>query len=404
MSSAWSPPAGAAAAVLLALAVAGCAGYGMYVRPGTAPDCAACAAAPAQLDTRVLLIGDTGELNPGHPTLEALIPLAAGVQDRSVAVFLGDNIYPRGLPAPGEEGVEAERETAEAILERHVEALEAARLRSIFVPGNHDWDRSGPRGLERILAQAEYLEGAPEIESRVLPSAGCPGPVVRDLGEQLRLIVIDSEWLLRAEHPKTTACGAGDQGALDDADDDRFYAALEEAVAGAGRRQVLLTLHHPLKTRGSHGGHFTVKDFFFPLTLVRSWLWLPVPAIYPPLRYWVVRSDQDLFGSRNREMVRRLEAVLATAERPAIVASGHEHTLQILDDPELPIWYLVSGSGAKREATGQGEDTIFKHAVPGLMVLDLFVDGRISLRVIELGDRGEPQQVFSTWLSGGPPG
>jgi hypothetical protein len=394
--------AAAALCALLAVGAAGCAGYGMYVRPGTVPTCDECAAAPPLLDTRVLLIGDTGELNPGNPTLEALTPLAAGVQDRSLAVFLGDNIYPRGLPAPGEEGVEPERQTAAAILDTHVEALEAARLRSVFVPGNHDWDHSGRRGLERILAQAEYLEGAETIEARVLPSQGCPGPVVRDLGEQLRLIVIDSEWLLRAEHPKATDCGAGDAGAVEDADNERFYAALAAAVQGAGRRQVLLTLHHPLKTRGSHGGHFTVKDFFFPLTLVKSWLWLPVPAIYPPLRYWVVRSDQDLFGSRNREMVRRLEAVLATAERPAIVASGHEHTLQVMDDPALPIWYLVSGSGAKREATGEGEDTIFKHAVPGLMVLDLFVDGRVSLRVIELGDRGEPREVFSTWLSAGP--
>jgi hypothetical protein len=169
-------------------------------------------------------------------------------------------------------------------------------------------------------------------------------------------------------------------------------------VQEAGDRRVLVATHHPLRTRGSHGGYVTGKDLFFPLTHVQSWLYLPVPLIYPALRYWVVRSDQDLHGSRNREMARRLDEVLGQAAVPPIVAAGHEHSLQVFDDPELPIAYLVSGSGAKTEPTGATADTLFKHAARGLMVVDFFKDGRASVRVIE-PEAGRAEEVFAHWFN-----
>ncbi len=376
-----------------------CGGHSLYVRPGVDPRCATCAASPAQLDTRVLLIGDAGELDPGNPALDLLGDLAAGAPSRSVAVFLGDNVYPRGLPGAGEEAPD-ERVTAEQILQLQVAAAGRAGIPAVFVAGNHDWDKSGPRGLERMQAQEAFLAEATAAEAVLHPSAGCPGPVVLDLGERVRLIAVDSEWLLREDHPKLTDCtwGApGEQNPLPSSDAEGFYAALAEAVQGAGGRRVLLATHHPLKTRGSHGGYFTAKEFIFPLTLFKSWLYLPIPFVYPPLRYWVVRSDQDLYGSRNREMVSRIEEILAAAPAAAIAAAGHEHTLQVFDDPELPIWYLVSGSAAKLEPTGKSDDTIFKHAAPGIMAVDFFADGRVSVRVVEVSATGS-KQVFALWL------
>jgi len=389
--------------VVLALLVASaaCGGHRLYVRPGVDPRCAECAAGPAQLDTRVLLVGDAGELEPDNPALELLTELAAGAEDRSVALFLGDNIYPRGLPGPGEDDASDERSTAEQILQLQVEAARQAGIPAVFVAGNHDWDKSGPRGLERLQAQEAFLAGVTTADAVLRPAAGCPGPVVMDLGQQARLIAVDSEWLLRANHPKLADCSWGAPLAprpLPSPDAEGFYAALAEAVQSAGERRVLLVTHHPLKTRGSHGGYFTAKEFFFPLTLVKSWLYLPVPFIYPPLRYWVVRSDQDLYGSRNRAMVRRIEEILATAATAAIAAAGHEHTLQVFDDPDLPIWYLVSGSAAKLEPTGKNDDTIFKHAARGIMAVDFFSDGRVSVRVVEADETGS-REVFALWLA-----
>jgi len=395
------PAIGLAPLLFMAVVVsASCGGHSLYVRPGIDPQCAGCAAGPSELDTRVLLIGDAGELEPGNPALDLMVELAAGAQERSLGVFLGDNIYPDGLPGAGEDAPE-ERATAEKILQLQVDAAGRAGIPVVFVPGNHDWDTSGPRGLERVQAQEAFLAEAVATDAVLRPSAGCPGPAVLDLGTRARLIAMDSEWLLREKQPKHTDCTWGtlqDQRPLPSPDAEGFYAALAQAVKGAGDRRVLLATHHPLKTRGSHGGYVAAKEFIFPLTLVKSWLYVPIPFIYPALRFWVVRSDQDLYGARNREMVRRVQEALATAPSAAIVAAGHEHSLQVFDDPELPIWYLVSGSAAKLEPTGKTDDTIFKHAARGIMAVDFFTDGRVSVRVVEAGATGS-EQVFALWLA-----
>lgn len=386
------------AVLTLVFMLVACTGYDLYVRPGLDPRCPGCEASLAQLDYRVLLIGDTGEARPEGDALDLLAELSDGARDRSIALFLGDNIYPRGMPASIEDGVEAERVGAEEIMNLQIEAVEKAGIEAVFIPGNHDWDRSGSRGLGRVHAQKNYLDKS--AKTTMHPMAGCPGPTILDLGDSVRVIAVDSEWILRVED-KDTACEWGplaDQQMLSGTDPDSFYAALAEAVQEAGTRRVLLATHHPLKTRGPHGGYFTAKDLIFPLTLYKSWLYLPVPLIYPPLRYGVYRSDQDLYGSRNREMVRRIQEVLASADLAPIAAAGHEHTLQVFDDTELPIWYLVSGSGAKIEATGKTDDTMFKHAAPGVMAIDFFIDGRVSVRVIEALDTGN-REVFALWLS-----
>ncbi len=390
------------AVLIVTLVVSACTGRSLYVRPGVDPRCIGCQASLEQLDTRVLLIGDTGELAPEGDALGLLAELAGGAEGRSIALFLGDNIYPRGLPGQGEVGVEAERATAERIMEVQLKAVEDAGLQAVFIPGNHDWDWSGEFGLERLKAQETFLAERTNAAATMYPTAGCPGPTVLDLGDRVRVIAFDSEWLLRdAKYPKNTDCYWGPPGnelELPNADLDGFYAALAEAVGGAGNRRVLLASHHPLKTRGTHGGYVTTKHFVFPLTIKKSWLYLPIPLIYPLLRYGIVRSNQDLYGSDNRDMVRRIQEALGNADRAPIVAAGHEHTLQVFDDADLPIWYLVSGSGAKLEPTGKTDDTMFKHAAPGVMAVDFFTDGRVSVRVIEALDTGS-REVFALWLS-----
>src|SRR5688572_5998984 len=66
--------------------------------------------ADAQRDSiraRIILVGDAGELNKGkHPVMEAVSRLnnnggKGAAADRTTLFFLGDNIYPVGLPDPG---------------------------------------------------------------------------------------------------------------------------------------------------------------------------------------------------------------------------------------------------------------------------------------------------------------
>lgn len=404
------PPGGGSRRLTVALLAAAlltqaCGGSALYVRPRLAPGCGGCGVDEAALDARLILIGDTGDYKPGHANYALLDRQARRDPQRTLVLFLGDNVYPRGMPADPE-GVGDERVTSDLILQQQLDAVRFTGARTVFIPGNHDWDRSGPRGQARLLAQQRYVERhAYPGNVRLLPADGCPGPVWVDQGARLRVVVTDSEWLLTPPARRRAAgCAWGDADAprsYHAGDNAAVYAKLRQIVASSGDRTLVFSSHHPLRTRGPHGSFVSLQHWVFPLTVFKKWLWIPLPLLYPPLRYGVKRSDQDLVGGQNRRMVEALMDIYVNAGAgPVVAAAGHEHSLQVFEEPGSPLYHLVSGSGVKAEPTGTNDLTLFKHAAVGLMVLDYLSDGRVSLRVLEPRGGQRTEQVFSMWLEG----
>jgi hypothetical protein len=395
-------------AVALA-AVASCGGRGLYVRDGLGT-CAGCIpAAGRELDTRVVLLGDTGEANRDNGVIDVLRQVGGEAPGRTLVVFLGDNVYPRGLPAESEVGADGERARAEGVLRVWLEAAESTGAETVFIPGNHDWNRGHDGGMERILAQAQWLAGhaADPRRVRLLPADACPGPVILDRGEKVRVVLVDTQWLIGARRARGERCSWGipgamlplDQASSEDPDDGvateaDVYAALRRAVAEAGDRRVLYAGHHPLRTEGPHGGYVSGRDMFFPLTHLAGWLYVPIPFLYPLVRHEIMSHPQDVDNEVYREMIEATRGALESAPIPLVTAAGHEHVLQVFRRAEGSI-DLVSGAGAKRDGVGRSNDMLFKHGERGLMVVDYFADGRILLRVLEPRADGPPAEVFS---------
>lgn len=399
------------AVALGVLSVPACSGKGVFLRPGL-ETCAGCAANAAQLDTRVVLIGDTGEADAGNPVLGLLEQVAGELPERTLVVFLGDNVYPRGLPAAEEPGVEEERAAAQTVLRLWLEPVEAAGAETVFIPGNHDWNRGRDGGMERILAQGAWLadHASDPDRLRLLPADACPGPIVLDRGDRVRVVLADTQWLIGGHRARQEACSWGVPGALrdlesmsdDDPDDGRaseadFYAALGDAVSSAGDRLVLYAGHHPLRTEGPHGGYISGRDMFFPLTHVADWLYLPIPFLYPIVRYGIMSHPQDVDNEVYAAMIASTRAALGSAPQPLVTAAGHEHVLQVFRRGEGTV-HAVSGAGAKRDGVGDADDLLFKHGDRGLMTVDYFRDGRVLLRVLEPRSTGAPSEVFSYWV------
>src|SRR3989442_1102312 len=123
--------------------------------------------APADVETTLFLIGDAGEPDPREPTpvLDSISAQAAQIPGRAVIVFLGDNVYPDGIPEEGQ----AEYADARRRLEAQVNAIPKG-VRGIFIPGNHDWAGEGAFGLYSIRLQEKMITSmAGGRDIRMLP-------------------------------------------------------------------------------------------------------------------------------------------------------------------------------------------------------------------------------------------
>ncbi len=347
---------------------------------------------PGLTEATIFLIGDAGNPAPGgEPVIEALARQVARAPGSAAVVFLGDNIYPRGLP----DSASPARAEAERRMNGQVDPMRPLGVPVFFVPGNHDWAGQGSGGWDAIRREARYITQRGGAAMRLLPADGCPGPVVVDFGARARFVFLDTQWWLHGG-PKPRGAGSGCPAGTEDGVVD----SLRSTLAAAGGREVLVLGHHPLASGGPHGGHFTWKDHLFPLRAVNSWLWLPLPVIgsaYPLARKWGVTAQDQSSGS-NKRMRAALEGAFAD-HPPLVYASGHEHTLQVVGG-RTARYVLVSGAGiADHESpTAWSKGTLFALAHPGFQRLDFLRDGRVRLGVIDVDASGRGVERFSMWL------
>jgi hypothetical protein len=346
-----------------------------------------------EIAVTLFLIGDAGApaAPPDSEPVLAALRAAAAAAAHPVIVFLGDNIYPSGMP----DSAAPERPEAERRLNAQLRVPRATGARGIFVPGNHDWYRHGAHGWAAVRRQEEFIAAAGDARSVLLPGGGCPGPAVVDLGAVLRLVALDTQWWLH-DGPKpegpTSPCPTDSPAEVRD--------SLRVAVAGAGGRAVVVVAHHPLETGGPHGGHFGWREHVFPLRAVKSWLWVPLPLIgsaYPIARQNGV-SAQDASGAAYRRMRAALDSALAPS-RPLVYASGHDHSFQVMGGSSTA-WLLVSGGGTYGHVSRVTalDSTRFARAASGFMRLDVLRDRRTRLAVMVVDATGRASEAFALWL------
>jgi hypothetical protein len=376
-------PAVLAVALLAGVLVAGIPGAARAQAAGASPDDAV---------QTLLLVGDAGEPKKGgEPVLVALRREILRDPARTSVVFLGDNLYPAGLPPAGH----PQRREMERRLDDQVDAVRDTGARVVFIPGNHDWDRGGPDGWEAIRRQQQRVEARGGERVAFLPRDGCPGPASLDVGETLRLVALDTQWWLhehaRPEHPDSS-CPADSE--------EEILAGLREAMLGAGARAVVVTAHHPLVSGGPHGGRFGIRQHLFPLTEWKGWLWLPLPIVgsaYPVARQSGITSQDLTSGEYQR--VRDAFAAVLREHPPLAWVSGHEHVLQVIESPRYGR-VLVSGAGIYGHTTHvkDVEGSRYRSSRSGFMRLELLAGGRRRLAVLEVSKDGSAREAWSAFL------
>ena len=316
------------------------------------------------------LIGDAGNAEQDSTTdaLKTLKEHLTLADKNTTVVFLGDNIYPKGLP----EKESPKRNLAEHRLKVQIETVKEFKGQTIFIPGNHDWYNNGVKGLKRQQELVEKELG----KNSFLPKDGCPIKTI-DISEDIVLIIVDSQWYITNwdDHPTINDECELNTRAL-------FLEEFRSEIKKARGKTTLVAIHHPMFTNGSHGGQYSFKDHMKPFPILGSFKNL--------LRTTSGISNADLSNKFYNELQKNIVAASQQNDK-VIFVSGHEHNLQYLVNENIP--QIVSGSGSKTSATRNAKGGLFSYGANGFAIVDVYEDGGSSVRFI---NAKENKTVFQT--------
>lgn len=332
---------------------------------------------------RILLIGDAGDIN----TIQKNILKKAEekiIQGKTRVIYLGDNIYPSGLDLFGEDSTKTKD-----ILQSQFKSFRSLNVPVDFVPGNHDWDRSGSKGYEKIKATYEYLKSFDDQDLNQFPINGCPDPVVNKITDDVVVIYIDSEWLI---NPQTSSEAIEDCNCTTPAE---VKMQLADLVYQNRNKTILLVGHHPLLTYGNHGGKFHWMDHIFPLRAANKKFYIPLPIIgslYPLLRS-TISHPQDIAHPKYQQMSKIIKEAF-TNHKDWIYIAGHEHGLQYLQDKNIR--QIVSGGGSRVDFLKETNKSKYSAATAGFASIDILHNGKLNIQFYSWEDENWTEQSFIT--------
>ena len=209
----------------------------------------------SELTHRFYLIGDAGnaEEPEAQETLKLFEERLKESDENATLVFLGDNIYPKGMPT--EKGSK-ERKLAEEKITFQLEIAKNFKGKTVFIAGNHDWYN----GIEGLEAQSKFVTDYLEDKKAFLPRNSC-GIERLKINDDVVMITIDSQWFLEDWNNYPTI--------NDDCEIKTKEAFFEEVKSLLNKHQnqtVILAIHHPLLSNGEHGGQMlSINQQLYPV-------------------------------------------------------------------------------------------------------------------------------------------
>lgn len=341
--------------LLLATASAACANYKAQYRDETGLQKKVPVESPLHT---FYLIGDAGNSknDSSNVVIDAFHEALIQAPKNSTALFLGDNIYPDGLPnAKNKKYAEALRR-----LKVQTDAGKGFEGQNIFIPGNHDW-YSGLEGLKR---QEKFVEK--ELgKDAFLPENGCPLERI-NIGKDIVLIIVDSQWYITNWNNFSEIndnCDIKSRA--------KFIEELEGEIKKARGKTTIVAIHHPIFTNGSHGGQYSFRHHMRPVPVLGSVALL--------LRKTGGLSPADIENPRYHELRKHI-ITIAQENKKVIFVSGHDHNLQYLRSDNLP--QIVSGGGSKVNTARLSQGGEYVHGTGGYAILRVYKDGSSHVEFI----------------------
>lgn len=311
----------------------------------------------SESDFKLFLIGDAG--NADEPQAKKTLNLLKGKLDsadsNSMLIFLGDNIYPNGMPKE----TDKDYDSAKIKLENQLAITRNFKGKTLVIPGNHDWYS----GLEGLNTQEGLVKKYFDDKKAFLPKNGCPIDDI-NISKDIKLIAIDTEWVITNwdNYP-----GINKNCNIKTRED--FFTEFKDLIIKNQGKRIIVALHHPIISSGTHAGFSSARSHLFPFNSK-----VPVPVVASFLN--VLRSSSgaspaDINNRHYADLANRLKSIVQDKEN-IIFVSGHDHNLQYHEDGNLR--QIISGAGSKIDPSTIIEKTDFSYGGSGFAVLNFRKD------------------------------
>ncbi|HTN17228.1 MAG TPA: metallophosphoesterase, partial [Chitinophagaceae bacterium] len=338
-----------------------------------------------EIASRIIIIGDAGKLHNGKNNVtDAVSRYIHPADEKTTIVFAGDNIYPKGLPEKEDKTYESQA----GVLRTLLLSFKNYKASVYVIPGNHDWQKGGPKGWETIKRQENFVTELGEKNISFLPLGGCPGPEELPLSDSVTMVIMDTQWWLHAgEKP----------GASSDCDCKTENEVLEKLADIAYRnknKRIIFVAHHPLRSHGEHGGYYTLKQHIFPFTDLKKNAYIPLPvigSIYPLVR-GKFGNVEDLPHPLYKDMIKSIEQSFSEVADVTYVG-GHEHNLQLIREGKRN--YIVSGSGTNRDRVKKGKNSLYASDENGFTEIIYTKGGQQRINYFTVNDDTAFQLAYS---------
>ncbi|MCE3075498.1 metallophosphoesterase [Chryseobacterium gwangjuense] len=311
----------------------------------------------ADNDFKIFLIGDAGNADEvqSQQTLNLLKAKLDSADKNSMLIFLGDNIYPDGMPKESDKNYALAKQK----LENQLNITKDFKGKTLVIPGNHDWYS----GLNGLKAQEELVKNYFNDKKAFLPKNSCPIDDI-SLTKDIKLIVIDSEWALANwdNYP-------GINKNCDIKTREDLFVEFKDLIDKNQDKRIIVALHHPVISSGTHAGYNSAASHLFPL---KSKIPLPgVASIINILRSSSGANPEDINNQHYADLANRLKSIVQEKEN-IIFVSGHDHNLQYHE--ERNIRQIISGAGSKTDPSTIGSKTDFSFGGSGFAILNIRKD------------------------------
>ena len=319
----------------------------------------------------VYLIGNAANVPCDAPIMVGLRNLTAVESTPYTVLYSGDIIDDDGLE---KEDCEDEEEKLRGMIEI---AKNNPLGNAFFIPGERDWDNAGESGWTKVKRLENFLEKELGSKRVLIPTKGCPGPMVIDLGTDIRIIFVNTQWF-QHEYLKP--------GEADDCkffNENEFYDEIDDYMEEVPDRNIIIAAHHPVYSYGQSAGYRSVRRHFFPFTDINDNFYFPLPVLgtfYAGYRQ-NVGGKKDLTNAAMKEFSKRIKRILKQYKN-VIYVSAHELDLQAL--LANGNFHINSGAMEKARAVANGRETIFKKNKRGFIKLEYFTDGAVGMKVYYL--------------------